>query len=66
MRYKREDFQIIFHDLDKFSVKVRKPFLRFFHIWVNVTYQEAEHTEDQLLIFDDFGKAKEFIESISY
>jgi hypothetical protein len=65
MKYKKTDFQIIFHDLNKFSIKVRKPFLKFFHIWVPIMYQEAEYTEDKLLTFETFEKATEFIDNVS-
>ena len=66
MRHKKTDFLIIFEDHNKFSVKVRKRFLKFFHIWVPVMYQEAENTEEQLLTFDTFEAATKFIDNISY
>ena len=64
MMYKRSDFQIIFHDLDEFSIKVRKPFLKFFKIWVPITYQEAENSEELILTFETFEAATDFIENI--
>ena len=45
---------------------VRKPFLKFFHIWVPVMFQEAENTEEQLLTFESFEAATKFIDNISY
>ena len=65
MRYNKTDFQIIFHDLNKFSIKVRKPFLKFFHRWIPIMYQEAENTDEKLLIFDSFEEATNFIDSVA-
>lgn len=65
MRYKKTDFHIVFEDLNKFSLRVRKPFLKFFHRWVKVTYQETENSDELPLIFDNFEDAKNFVENIA-
>lgn len=65
MRHIKEDFQIIFEDHNRFSIKVRKRFLKFFYIWVPVTYQEAEHTEDVPVEFATFDEAVSFIDNIT-
>jgi len=65
MRHNKSDFLIIVEDHNKFSIKVRKPFLRFFFIWVPVKYQEAEHTDELPLLFDTFDEATNFIEMVS-
>lgn len=65
MRYNKTDFQVIFEDHDKFSVKVRKPFLKFFNKWIPITYQETENTEEKLMIFESFGDAVNFIDMVS-
>ena len=64
MRHKKTDFLIIFQDHNKFSIKVRKPFLKFFYRWVPVMFQEAENTDEQLLTFDSFEAATNFIDLV--
>jgi hypothetical protein len=65
MRHKKSDFLIIFEDHNRFSIKVRKPFLKFFYKWIPVTYQEAENTEEKVLEFESFEAATNFIDLVT-
>lgn len=64
MKYTKKDFQIVLSD-SKYTIKVRKPFWKFFKRWVPVTYQEAEHTEEKIMIFESFKDATDFIDLIA-
>lgn len=66
MRHKKTDFLIVFENHNSYSLKVRKPFLKFFHIWVPVMYQETENTDEKLLTFETFEAATNFVDNVSY
>ncbi len=65
MRLKKQNFQVVFEDVNRFSVKVRKPFLRFFSRWIPLMYQEAEHSEELPVEFKTFEEATSFVDSIA-
>jgi len=65
MRFKKTDFQIVFHDHNKFGISVRKRFLKFFSFWIPLTYQETEYSDDKPLVFDTFEEATKFIDTIA-
>lgn len=65
MRYLKTDFQVMFEDHDRYSIRVRKPFLKFFKKWIPITYQEAENTEEKLLTFESFSEAVSFIDTVA-
>lgn len=66
MRHKKSDFQIVFEDYNKFSIRVRKPFFWLFYRWIPLMYQETENTDETLLTFEKFEDASNFIDKISY
>ncbi len=65
MKHKKTDFVIVFEDHNRFSIKVRKQFLKFFSRWIPLTYQETENSDEKLLIFDSFDDATNFIDNIA-
>lgn len=65
MKLKKQDFQIVFENHDRFGILMRKRFLKFFSKWVPVTSQEAENAEEVPVTFPTFDEAVGFIETIT-
>lgn len=62
---RKEDLMVTYHAEKCYRLSIRRKVFYFFDRWTPLTYQETENSAEQLLEFETFEAAAEFINNIA-